>query len=291
MPAQSWGMRAEREPDLARFTERALPYLRREPVVHTFLLSALEQVTRYPDRSPDAAWYLVTGPDGAVAGAGARTGVHPLAITPMPDPALDTLADLVAAERPTVSGVVGPRPHADRFAERWRAGGGEASLRRGMRLFRLDAVTPPPAPDGGGGLRSAGDLPAHRELFVDWVCRMTMELDGEEAHEPAALVDRLVARQGIWVWCDGAGEPVSVASVTLPSHGTARLGMVYTPKGLRGRGYASACAAALSQWVLHTGVTPVLFTDLANPTSNKIYRRMGYRPVGDTSDYVFAPRG
>jgi predicted GNAT family acetyltransferase len=30
-----------------------------------------------------------------------------------------------------------------------------------------------------------------------------------------------------------------------------------------------------------------LFTDLANPTSNSIYQRVGYRPVTDVNLWVF----
>jgi predicted GNAT family acetyltransferase len=61
--------------------------------------------------------------------------------------------------------------------------------------------------------------------------------------------------------------------------GSARLGPVYTPPGLRGRGYGSAVTAAATRAIQDDGGVPVLFTDLANPTSNKIYQQLGYRPV------------
>src|SRR5207253_1182834 len=134
-------------------------------------------------------------------------------------------------------------------------------------------------------LRSAGDLPGHRELLIDWIRAFWLAIEGELPPEPEQILQRLVERGGLWVWCDG-GEPVSFASATAPAHGMTRIGLVYTPKELRGRGYASSCVAALSQRSLNAGVTPVLFTDLANPTSNKIYQQIGYRPVCDWRDYA-----
>jgi uncharacterized protein len=67
----------------------------------------------------------------------------------------------------------------------------------------------------------------------------------------------------------------------------ARVGYVYTPPALRGRGYASACTAALTQRLIEEGRTCFLFTDLANPTSNKIYQAIGYHPVCDFEEWRF----
>jgi predicted GNAT family acetyltransferase len=92
-------------------------------------------------------------------------------------------------------------------------------------------------------------------------------------------VDRILAAGGAWIWVDG--EPVSLAVRRAPAEGSARVGPVYTPPQHRGQGYGSAVTAVATQDVLDDGAVPVLFTDLANPTSNAIYQRLGYRPVGD----------
>ena len=69
-----------------------------------------------------------------------------------------------------------------------------------------------------------------------------------------------------------------------------RVGPVYTPPALRGRGYGSAVTAAVSAWARDAGADHVLlFTDLANPTSNSIYQKIGYRPVHDTCELEFTP--
>jgi predicted GNAT family acetyltransferase len=67
-----------------------------------------------------------------------------------------------------------------------------------------------------------------------------------------------------------------------------RVAPVYTPPGLRGHGYAGAATAAVSQAALDAGADEVLlFTDLANPTSNALYQRLGYRPVDDRTVVIF----
>ncbi|MBV9170302.1 MAG: GNAT family N-acetyltransferase, partial [Chloroflexi bacterium] len=84
-----------------------------------------------------------------------------------------------------------------------------------------------------------------------------------------------------WLWVDADEVPVSLATRRRPISGSARIGPVYTPPSQRGRGYGSAVTAAATREVLDLGAIPVLFTDLANPVSNSIYQRLGYRPVDD----------
>jgi hypothetical protein len=63
---------------------------------------------------------------------------------------------------------------------------------------------------------------------------------------------------------------------------------VYTPPEFRGRGYASNLVAHLSQELLDEGRKfCFLFTDLANPVSNSIYQKIGYRPVSDSERWEF----
>ena len=73
----------------------------------------------------------------------------------------------------------------------------------------------------------------------------------------------------------------SLSTTSYPSYS------VYTPPALRRRGFASALVAAVSAVGLASGKEVcVLYTDLANPTSNSIYQKIGYRPVCDWVDYA-----
>ncbi|MFD8547301.1 GNAT family N-acetyltransferase [Streptomyces sp. NPDC059649] len=95
-----------------------------------------------------------------------------------------------------------------------------------------------------------------------------------------ALDDRIADGRCL-LWED-RGRPVSMAGVTRTLAGTARVTPFHTPPELRGRGFAGAVTAAVSAAARSAGAREVvLFTDLANPTSNALYRRLGYRAVED----------
>jgi predicted GNAT family acetyltransferase len=95
------------------------------------------------------------------------------------------------------------------------------------------------------------------------------------------VVDDRIGYGGLTLWRVD-GEPVSMAGATRPIDGTVRVAPVYTPAHLRGRGYAGAATAAVSRQALDAGASEVLlFTDLANPTSNALYQRIGFRGVED----------
>ncbi|WP_238435514.1 MULTISPECIES: GNAT family N-acetyltransferase [unclassified Frankia] len=110
------------------------------------------------------------------------------------------------------------------------------------------------------------------------------------AHRAAAgRVDDRLSHDGFTLW-EVDGEPVSVAGITRPVGGMARIAPVYTPSGLRRTGYAGAVTAAVSQAALDGGTQEVLlFADLANPTSNGVYQRLGFEPVEDRVTLLFAP--
>ena len=60
------------------------------------------------------------------------------------------------------------------------------------------------------------------------------------------------------------------------------------PTHRRGHGYGSAVTAAAAAWVLRGADEVVLFTDLANPVSNVVYQRIGFRPVSDSARISFS---
>ena len=95
-----------------------------------------------------------------------------------------------------------------------------------------------------------------------------------------AVAERL-GHRGLMLW-EADGEPVAMAGLTRNVAGVVRVAAVYTAAGHRQRGYGGAITTAASQAALDAGAAAVvLFTDLANPTSNALYQRLGYRPVTD----------
>lgn len=91
---------------------------------------------------------------------------------------------------------------------------------------------------------------------------------------------------GVLVWEDP--EPASMVGITRPVTGIVRIGPVYTPAPLRRRGYAATAVAQVSRRARAGGARIcVLYTDLSNPTSNKIYAEVGYRRRGNWEEHEF----
>jgi predicted GNAT family acetyltransferase len=123
------------------------------------------------------------------------------------------------------------------------------------------------------------------QLAVEWLA------DGFEA-EAAFLgqtwIERQLALETLWMW-EVDGEPVSLGGHREPVYGVSRVGPIYTPPEHRRHGYAGALTGEISAKLLASGNQPCLYTDLANPTSNKIYAQLGYLPVTDFVDLTFTP--
>lgn len=174
---------------------------------------------------------------------------------------LPSLAGLSGPEAQVLAlaGVLGPDPRPER-----------------QRLFRLDALTDPVGVAG----RAAVAGPEHRGFGRACVRAFVVEAH-DSLRSTDAVADRALDEGHLHVWLDPAGEAVAMACRRPVLAGSARIGPVYTPPQHRGHGYGSGVTAAATHAVLADGGVPVLFTDLANPTSNKIYRALGYRPVED----------
>lgn len=203
---------------------------------------------------------------------------------PAPPPAaLDMVIASLQSNGWRASGVIGETSISDLFAERWQAAIGNLyHVETQMRIYELRAVQWPVLPPGR--LRPAAS--EDEALVYKWYCDFTRETKPRDPLPSLEGVRRSLAQGHIYLWNDGGPVSLAARGRRLP-HGYS-VGPVYTPPALRGFGYASACTAALSQTILDTGAHfCTLFTDLANPTSNAIYQRIGYRPVCDFTEYKF----
>ena len=192
-------------------------------------------------------------------------------------------ADLIAGEWP-LPDVHAVNPFGERFAEAWAAQtGGSYVLEMAQRIYELREVAHPQGVPG----RFLQAQPEHTELVRDWWRAFAVEAmneDPDSVRLQRAAENRIQA--GDWFLWEDAGEIVSMCLKTRPTRTGCSVGGVYTPPEKRGRGYASACVAALSQRMLDAGYEfTSLFTDLANPTSNSIYMKIGYRPLADFDKY------
>jgi len=209
------------------------------------------------------------------------TGPHPAMIVGFTDPADVDFDDLARAmldggHRP--AGVNGARRFSEPFAHAFRAAGARVAVQRNVRAFELRAVRRPRMPDGRLRLATAADGDVLTGFLVAFGADIDEPITTEQA---AANAARLTALGDLPVW-ELDGEVVSMAAVTRRTPWSASVGLVYTPPHLRGRGFASAVVAELSQRELDGGVQYCsLLADLANPTSNRIYAAIGYEPKAD----------
>jgi RimJ/RimL family protein N-acetyltransferase len=234
-----------------------------------------------PPASPDTH---SAGPVGAVF---IYTPEFPVLLSRVSGQAAAELARDLAAARRQVPGVNAVQEAADAFAAAWADRTGDAvTVYRQMRLFRLGELSwPAPGPEGAARLATEQD----RDLLAEWFDAFAREVGDPPRQDHRAAVDERLGYGGITVW-EAAGVPVSIAGLTRAVAGMVRVGPVYTPPALRGRGYAGATTAAVSQAALDAGLREVvLYTDLANPTSNALYERLGYRPVEDRVVFSFEP--
>jgi predicted GNAT family acetyltransferase len=201
----------------------------------------------------------------------------------------DPLLDVWLEVDPDLPGVSASRQTAHAVAAVWtRRTGGTTRCRTAMAMHSLQTVTEPPRPAGG---RLVLATPSRRDLALRWWNEFVVEshvIDDAPAGR-ATRVDARIAQEQLWLW-EEAGAPVSMVALNRPVAGVVRIGPVYTPVEARRRGYASSAVAAASRLALDAGAhTCMLFTDLANPTSNKIYADVGYRRVGDWEETEFMP--
>jgi predicted GNAT family acetyltransferase len=276
-------MDVRRVEDPAAFLAAASPLLLADEARHNLMLGIAGTLRDHPSLYQDYGLWLAKD-DSKTLGAALITPPHNLVVArPRDDSALEALAAAIDDELP---GVVAAQPEADAFAAAWAAKTGtKPRIHRAQGVFALERVQHPAPISGRMRVAGAGDRP----LLLDWFRAFAEEAIGDspDSESVARAVDhRLEAEHaGVSLWEDD--RPVSLASFGNPTPNGIRIGPVYTPPEHRRRGYASALVAALSQRLLAGRRFCFLFTDLANPTANRIYEQIGYRRVCEAAEIVF----
>ncbi|GAB5492533.1 MAG: GNAT family N-acetyltransferase [Phototrophicaceae bacterium] len=199
----------------------------------------------------------------------------------------DAIAHLVSAyakANKSLSSVEGSPEDSTQFAERWQEYSGQ-SFYTFMELgfYRLDSVIAPKNVSGYARPANNNDF----NMLVDWLIQFSSDT-GMNKNYSREIAENNIRRKldypilgGIRIWMDD-NQPVSMAAATRETPNGGNISLVYTPDSFRGHGYASAITATVSQAILNTGKQfCFLTTDLANPTSNKIYKSIGYKHIGN----------
>lgn len=287
------------------FLDAAGGLLASDPVLGSVIASVSERTAREladgrdswaEVDAPFARWWVaVRDESGRVVSAAMRTAPfrpHPTFGMPMGDEAARALAAALHERGELLGGANGALPGAEVLArETARLAGGEVVTDKATRLWEAASVVVPPAPEGW--LRQATEDDA--ELVLAWFEAFHVEADEQAGREPDPTAGEhntiesvlVRIREGVeWLWELPDGTVAHLSGAGLPSYGVSRIGPVYTPKEHRGRGIASHVVGELTRRGLEAGHRMCLFTDLANPTSNKIYAGLGYAPVVDMAEHL-----
>jgi uncharacterized protein len=284
-------MQIVRVEDAPSLLELAGTFLRRHEGENQLVLGiAANAAAGRHGYSPFRAWVVLD--DGEPVAAAVQTPPrNPVIADPLADDALTALLETLLEDARDVPGVTGNVPTVDRFVEAWTSRTGErATLSFDQGLWELGRVEDVERPPG----RAEPARPDEADLVTRWF--IDFEAEALSNHEPpewdevhAAIEERLADDvSGAWAW-RVEGEPVSIAGFAGPTGTGIRIGPVYTLPEHRRCGYATALVADLSAQLLERGYERCfLFTDLSNPTANRIYARIGYRQIAESKMLAFS---
>ncbi|MDX6248603.1 MAG: hypothetical protein QOF10_1963 [Kribbellaceae bacterium] len=289
--------------DPAEFKATVFPFLQRDPVLNSVILTNTEDRIRgiLHDSAPPVFLSVHDDP-GEVVGAVMCTPHRGIYLGAFPDALVPAIVGPAAELAPNRDVVEGTATAAGLFADLFSvrrspavtippgslrgstSADGRATFRqaRGTRLHKLIHFVEQTA-HGSARLAVADDLELATQLLGAYGAELG---DSLPPFEEKRWVEARIKLGRLWLW-ENDGRVVSLVGHQSAVFGATRVGPVYTPAADRGHGYASALTAYVTQRILASGSEACLYTDLANPTSNKIYAAIGYEPVADFLAYEF----
>ena len=280
-------LRVNVEKNAEKFLARCGEFLHKFEAEHTLLLSMSEEAVKNP--KDDIKFYILSYNDEFVMAAAQVPG-HNLILSRAAQDGVETLAEVLASENISFPGVVGPADVAAAFTNSWAAATGHRfGNYMDQIIYALKKVTSPPATEGTFRMAASAD----EKIVATGIVAFCEDgnLPKSERLTPAegaARAKKRIAANRIAIW-EVKGKPVAQAGVS-GTDTVSRISLVYTPPEQRGKGYASAVVAALSQKQLDEGKKMCcLYADARNPVSNSIYRKIGFEFVGRSSLYVLNP--
>jgi uncharacterized protein len=266
-----------------KFWDKMQAYLLQHEAENNLLLGIVHTLRHNPARYPEPPYLVTVEINREIVATGIRTPPYKLLLSKVSNlDALTLIAEDLHLEQ--LPGVMGLLPEVEMFVRSWQAITGQSSrLSTAMKIHQLQAVKS--VANATGFLRLATEN--DRALLLKWLPAFNTEIGFGVIENTELLVANRLKEGHTYIWEDN-NTPVALAAGRKFSDTASRIGSVYTPPAERRKGYATACVAALSQQLLDAGCDRCfLLTDLANPTSNHIYRQIGYIPVCDWHEYSF----
>jgi uncharacterized protein len=263
--------------NILQFKEEVIAFLKQDEVVNNLSLGVLESVEKNPllmavvKKNKEIVWTMLqTQPDKIILSKAASFSPDELRL----------IAELMHCEFESIPGLIGDRKlivELSGYLSTLRDVTATVEMDQG--LYKLEKVK--------RKIISKGKLRALKEqehfLVKEWVYHFCDEVNLPITMDEADVkADELIRKGKLMGWEIGGGI-VSMANATRPTERNITVNFVYTPIKHRKKGFASDCVGALSQLMLDQGYQSTsLYTDLSNPTSNKIYQEIGYEWVADS---------
>lgn len=276
-------MRVIRHYDFDGFIDAVAPIAARGEASASFFIGSAHSMKRSPPRKGERV-YLATCSGADVLGVALLRDQGPVLIGESDGAASAAFAADLAADWPDLQGVVGAAPACDAFVRKWKElTGRDCRLRVRLRQHALTSVSEVPRSPGAARVALAADA----DWIIDKQVAFIEEVGlPERAERVREVLPPRIERGDFRIWDDGA--PVAYAGYNDAAPEFARIAPVYTLPECRGRGYATSLVAALSRELKERGKRKLfLTTDVANPISNAIYARIGFRPENDDCGFDF----
>lgn len=264
------------------FAQAAEPFLETRELDNGLLLGVVEQHLAELDTLRPFMALVLSG--GEVVGAGWHTPQWKMFLSHMPAEAAALLAESAAAAGLLPPGVLGGETEVREFARRFaHLTASEITAGTPHHIYRCDQVIPPPpAP---GFLRPA--RPDEADLVAGWnTPRRGDATLSVEQQQMARLRKKLVRLGRLYFWDDHG--PVSMCGIGGETRHGCRISNVVTLDAMKGKGYASAGVAALTALCLDRGKYCFLDAAITNEVANRMYLRVGYRPLSMLHERLFA---
>lgn len=274
--------------DARTFLDRTRTDLESNEAANCLMLGLCGQLVRHPEWLRSAPCLKTVEDEDGLALAAVMTPPHNLIVYGRQGDlsgGAELLVEELVGEGRRVPGMLGPSDVAAAVAHAWsRVANGRCELERQQRVYEIREMKTPAPTRGGLRLASGRDV----DLVSRWRYQFVLGIFGTANRKESDRVTSLrVEARDVYLWEDG--RPVSMVMKTRPTRRGISVSYVYTPPGSRRRGYATACVAELSRVLLGAGWEFCsLFADVKNETANRIYQRIGYRPVCGYEEYGFS---
>ena len=251
------------------------PFLREDEITNGLMIGLLERDNLIPD-------LMISVTQGDSLLLGTIVGKNMILASNTTDRTLynELVSFMDTTEYP---GIIGPKTYCDIYKQVYDETH-ETPLKTAMnqRIYACHQVNNVSEDIGLFRLATKEDI----DILTPWIIDFEIMVEGSANEED--LITSLMKRieSEVLYVLEMNGEVVSMAQRARPLKTTETVGLVYTPIKHRKKGYATRVVELLTILIHQDGKIATLYTDLSNPTSNKIYMDIGYQPHCDSIVYI-----